>query len=304
MSYTKNLGYWFKDSEFEGFNYEIEIKETIVKEKSEFQLIEIVDTIPFGKTLITDGLIMMSELDEFIYHEMMVHVPLSLVKHPKRVLVIGGGDGGCVREISKYPSIERIDLVEIDKKIVELSQKYLNTWEGTNYSILNYYFQDGFKFIEETQEIYNSIIIDISAPIEIAKDMYSKRFFKNVIEHLSEEGTFVIQSESIYLTPNVTKLLINETKKLIKYSLSYVVAIPSFISLWSFVIGSKKNDPTKPIYNNGLDKGKLKFYNEEVHTSSFGLPQFLKKYIFSDDINENLDLLDREVFKKISKGST
>lgn len=302
MSYTWNFGYYFKDSEFEGFTYEVKINEVLIRKRSKYQLIEVIDTVPFGKTLITDGIIMTSELDEFIYHEMIVHVPLALVKEPKKVLVIGGGDGGCVREISKYPSVKRIDLVEIDEEIVELTQKYLSTWNGTNYNILNYYFEDGFKFIEGTKEIYDSIIIDISAPIDIAKNLYSQDFFKKVVNHLSEEGCFVIQSESIYLTPNVAKLIINETESLIRYSLPYIVHIPSFISPWSFVIGSKKNDPRKPIYRN-TDINKLKFYNEEIHTSSFGLPQFLKDYIFSKRDIKFSTVLDQKVFTKIAKGS-
>ncbi|MFN4245737.1 MAG: polyamine aminopropyltransferase [Brevinematia bacterium] len=302
MKYS-DISYYMKNEEFNGFSFEIAIKNFVHRERSKFQLIEVVDTVPFGRALITDGILMITELDEVIYHEMIVHVPLSLVKFPKNVLIIGGGDGGCVREVSKYECVERIDLVEIDEKILGITQKYFKTWEGVNHQKLNIYIEDGFKFLEKTSNIYDVVLIDISAPIDIAKSLYSKDSFEKIIRILSDEGVFVIQSESVYVTPNVAKYILNQIKDLVKFSGVYSVWVPSFLSPWSFIIGSKGNRPDKPKYIN-LDSmvfSKMKAYSEEYHIASFSLPPFIKNYLFSDVYLEFSDLLNRNLLRKILK---
>ncbi len=301
MSNYTDTSYYIKSEEFTGFYCEMGIKEILYREKSEFQLIEIVDTIPFGKALITDGILMITEMDEAIYHEMMVHLPLSLVKEPKNLLIIGGGDGGCARETSKYQSIEKIDLVEIDEKILQATQKYLKTWDGTNYKKLNIYIDDGFKFLKTTTNQYDAIIIDISAPIEIAKDLYSRESFERINQILSDEGVFVIQSESVYLTPNVSKYILHQIKDLIKFSSVYSIWVPSFFSPWSFVIGSKKNPPEKPKYNNlpPSTLKNLKSYSQETHISSFALPPYIKEYLNQGNHEEFAEILNKNILRKI-----
>ncbi|MCS7299063.1 MAG: polyamine aminopropyltransferase [Spirochaetia bacterium] len=296
MSYESQIKYFLRDDEAVGFNYEFGIKEIIYREKSNFQLIEIVDTVPFGRALITDSIVMITEMDEFIYHEMMTHVPMSLVEKPRKVLVIGGGDGGCVRELSKYPSLERIDLVEIDERIIDITQKYMNTWKGTNFNILNTYIEDGFKFIQRTNEKYDVIILDITAPVDIAIDLYSKTSFGRVVSRLTDEGVFVIQSESVFITPNVAKHILRQVRDLVRFSSVYSVYVPSFINPWSFVIGSKVNKPDIPKYEN-IDYSKVKFYTKEIHTSSFALPKFLKDFFDKEDDVKNL--LDRSIVRTL-----
>lgn len=296
MSYESEIKYFLRDDEAAGFNYEFRIKEIIYREKSSFQLIEIVDTIPFGRALITDSIVMITEMDEFIYHEMMTHVPMNIIEKPRKVLVIGGGDGGCVRELSKYPSLERIDLVEIDERMIEITQKYMNTWNGTNFDILNIQIEDGFKFLERTSEKYDVIILDITAPVDIAIDLYSKTSFGRVVSRLTDEGAFVIQSESIFITPNVAKYILRQIRDLVRFAYVYSVYVPSFINPWSFVIGSKLNKPDIPKYDN-IDNSMVKFYTKEIHTSSFALPKFLKDFLDKDE--EVGDLLDKNVLRKL-----
>lgn len=301
MSYNSNLGYFLKDEEFLGFYYELYIKEVLHREKTPFQSIGVVDTVSFGKVLITDGIVMISEMDEVIYHEMMVHVPMSLVNKPRKVLIIGGGDGGCAREVSKYSSVEHIDLVEIDSKVVEITQKYFDTWKKVDYTRLSIYFEDGFKFLEKSKDKYDVIILDISAPIDIAKDLYSRESFEKVVSMLSDEGVFVIQSESMFLTPNVPKHIINQVKDIIKYVGVYWIYVPSFLSPWSFVIGSKVNPPSAPVYENlSIEElNNMKYYSREIHKSSFVIPQFIRDYIESS-IDQN-DMLNRDILKKLLK---
>ncbi len=283
------------NEEFKGLSYIVELKNEIYNKVSKYQKIEIVDTVPFGKVLITDGIVMISELDEVIYHEMMVHVPGSIVPNPKKALVIGGGDGGVVRELSKYGTLQKIRLVEIDPEIVEATQKYMNTWEGVNFDILEMVFEDGFKFVLEDNDTYDIIFADISAPIDIAKDIYSEKFFKNVYRLLSDNGAFVIQSESVFLTPKVPKHIWNIMKNIFPFSGIYYVIIPSYISPWSFVIGSKHTDPKYPKYTNMISEyyEKLKFYTKEVHIASFALPNAIVKYLQQEEEIEFENLLDK-----------
>jgi spermidine synthase len=283
------------NEEFKGFSYIIELSSEVYSKVSKYQKIEIVDTVPFGKVLITDGIVMISELDETIYHEMMVHVPGSIVPNPEKALVIGGGDGGVVRELSKYSTLKKIRLVEIDPEIVEATQKYMSTWEGVNFDILEIVFEDGFKFVLEDNDVYDMILADISAPIDIAKDIYSEEFFRNVYRLLSDNGTFVIQSESVFLTPKVSKFILNILKNIFPFSGIYYVVIPSYISPWSFVIGSKHTDPRYPRYTNMSSEHyeNLKFYTKEVHTASFALPNAVAKYIQQEEEIKFENLLDK-----------
>lgn len=299
MSYYTEIKYFLRDEEYRGFSYEIGIKDIVFREKSDFQLIEVVDTIPFGRALITDGLLMITEMDEKIYHEMMVHVPMSLIKEPRNVLIIGGGDGGCAREVSMYECVQKIDLVDIDKKIVDITQKFFKIWNGVDFSKLTLYFQDGFEFLKSSKEKYDVILVDISAPIEIAKELYSKESFSRIISLLSDEGVFVIQSESIYLTPNVAKYIINQIENLVNFYGVYWVNVPSFLSPWSFVIGSKKNPPQTPKYSNlSSDKmKKLLAYSPQTHSASFIIPPFIENYLKSNVSSE--DLLDKDVLRKL-----
>ncbi|MEN2998897.1 MAG: polyamine aminopropyltransferase [Brevinematia bacterium] len=299
MSYNRDIGYFLRDEELFGFNYEISIKEILHREKTPFQLIEVVETIPFGRALITDGLIMITEIDECIYHEMMVHVPMSLVESPKNILIIGGGDGGCAREVSRYPTVESIDLVEIDKRMIEITKKYFKTWEGTNFEKLNIYIEDGFDFLKRAEKKYEVILLDISAPIEIAENLYSRESFNKIVSLLSEEGVFVIQSESIFTTPNVPKHIINQVKDIVSFVKVYYACIPSFILPWCFVIASKKNPPEIPKYSN-LPKeelNKMKFYSREIHQASFVLPPFVKRYLESKMTKG--ELLNKELLREI-----
>ncbi|MCX8029287.1 MAG: hypothetical protein N2712_04740 [Brevinematales bacterium] len=297
MSYNKYINYFLRDEELAGFSYEFVIKDIIYRERTPFQLVEVVDTEPFGKALITDGIVMITDLDEAMYHEMMVHLPMSIIENPEKVLVIGGGDGGVVRELSKYPSLKKIEMVEIDERIVDITQKYMNTWNGTNFDILHTHYQDGFDFIRTTKSKYDLIILDISAPIDIAIDLYSKESFSRVVSCLSENGVFVIQSESIFTTPNVAKHIIHQIKDLVRFYGVYYVYVPSFIYPWSFVIGSKGNPVENQIYNHISDV-KLTYYSAKIHSSSFALPEFIRRYIYENPKVE-LNLLDRDILKQI-----
>ncbi len=298
MSYKNRSNFFITDSDVNGLSYSISLRESVVSYKSDVQKIDIVDTDLFGRILITDGLVMSAEKDEFIYHELLVHVPMNVKENVRNVLVIGGGDGGTVRELSKYDSIQRIDMVEIDKDIIEITQKNTNLWKGVDFSRLNLVIGDGFSYVKETKEKYDLVITDISGPVDISISFYSEDFFRNLYSILTEDGVGVIQGESYYIAPFLVKYLLSVSKKIFKVSEIYSGYIPSFIFPWSFVIVSKKNVPSRTF----LDKTpseRVRYYSKEIHFGSFALPRFIKEFFEKEDVENIRELPKEYIYKSI-----
>ncbi|MBR3624439.1 MAG: spermidine synthase, partial [Selenomonadaceae bacterium] len=151
---------WFTEENTKNVRFSIKVERAVFTENSEFQRIDIFDSKEFGRFLTLDGYMMLTEKDEFIYHEMITHVPMC-VKPARTVLVIGGGDGGTVRELLRYDEVERIDLVEIDSLVVEASKKYLPfTASGLDNDKVHIYYEDGLKFVRRFSDEYDLILVD------------------------------------------------------------------------------------------------------------------------------------------------
>ncbi|MGQ9618722.1 MAG: polyamine aminopropyltransferase [Candidatus Aminicenantia bacterium] len=244
---------------------------------SSFQQILVIETETLGKVLFLDGLVMFSEFDEFIYHEMLVHPALLTHPNPKNVLVIGGGDGGTVREVLKYP-VEKIFLVEIDQEVIKISKKYFpeisRSFDSEKVKIVN---DDGAKFLEKTREIFDIIIVDSSDPIGPSVSLFEKSFLKNVRSHLSSKGIYVSQSGSPLFHKDHLKdffKTVKENFRIAKIYMAPVITYPG--TIWTFTIASESIEPfdikrTPP--------EELKFYNLEIHKSSFSLPNFLREIL-------------------------
>ena len=160
---------WYTENQTENIKFSARVKETVYSKKSDFQQIDIIDTYELGRVLVIDGWTMITEKDEFIYHEMIVHVPMSVNKDIKNVLVIGAGDGGTVRELTRYSTIEKIDMVEIDEVVVRASQEFLPfTACKLDDPRVNLYFQDGLEFVKGKVNEYDLIIVDSTDPIAVS----------------------------------------------------------------------------------------------------------------------------------------
>jgi len=173
----------------------------IHKEKTSYQNLKIYKTERFGNLLLLDGAIQTTEKDEFIYHEMLTHTVMLLHPEPREVLIIGGGDGGILKEVLKYKSVKRAHLVEIDERVIEISKKYLKNicqkaFQDKRVKII---IEDGAKFIKETSEKFDIIIIDSPDPVGVAKVLFSHKFYKDNFAHLTEEGLMIRQTGSTIL---------------------------------------------------------------------------------------------------------
>ncbi len=286
-------GHWFTESTMnEGVYHAFGIERVLFETKSEYQEIKVYQTKQLGRLLTLDGAAMISEKDEFIYHEVMVHCPLLVQSQTKHVLVIGGGDGGIIRELCRYPSIERIDLVEIDREVVRTCQDYFpNVARSLENSRVHIFYQDGIKFLEDTSREgvkYDLIIIDSTDPVGLAKDLYSNSFYELIHKTLSDEGIFMSQTG----TPLFDEFGIRENYRQLGQHFKKVQAICAPILIypgvhWTFAAASKKwsmqdfKEAKLSEYSTFSDQ--LKWHNPPWQSCATELPNIYKKKIFGED---------------------
>ncbi len=275
---------WFSEYQTKNLKLSVKVKDILYSEKSEYQEIVILDTYEYGKVLILDNTYQTTEKDEFIYHELISHPALFTHPNPKNVLVIGGGDGGTVREVLKHKSVENIDFVELDEKVVDACKKYMPSLScKIDDEKVNTLFTDGIKYVAETDKKYDVIIVDCPDPVGPAKGLFEKEFYKNIFKCLNDDGIVVQQTES----PLFNKDLIKNVQKYLKEAKFNIVktmvcSIPTYPSgFWSFTIGSKKYNPLEIDMNKikkSLKNIETKYYDEEVHKGVFlSLPRYLKE---------------------------
>ncbi|MCC0662114.1 polyamine aminopropyltransferase [Clostridioides sp. ZZV14-6154] len=277
---------WYTEEWTENVRFSIKVDRHLFEGKSEFQRIDVFDSEEFGKFLTIDGLMMVTYKDEFIYHDMITHVPMATNLNIKKVLVIGGGDGGTVRELSRYPKIEKIDMVEIDKMVVDVSKEYIDICScKLDDERVNLYFEDGVKFVKEAYDkSYDLIIVDSTDPIGPGEGLFSNDFYRDCYRILTDDGILVNQSESPYFGFNAKEMkrANDKLKGIFPISKVYQAHIPTYPSgHWLFGFASKKLDPIKNQDRDGWEKLNLKtkYYNSDIHLGSFMLPQYVKEML-------------------------
>lgn len=270
---------WFSEKHTDDVKLSIKIKQQLVHEVSPFQEIDIFDSVEFGRILVLDGYLMLTEKDEYIYHEMITHIPMATNPNIKNVLVIGAGDGGTVRELTRYSTIERIDMVEIDEAVVRLCKEYIpQTACKLEDKRVTIYYQDGLKFVRDADpNEYDLIIVDSTDPFGVGEGLFTKEFYGNCYKALTDDGILVNQHESTFYTEyaNSMKRAHSRIKRLFNTALVYQAHIPTYPSgHWLFGFASKKYDPRtdlKADWWNSLGL-KTKYYNTILHTGCFAIP--------------------------------
>lgn len=259
-----------------GFKY----NKVLFEEQSPFQHIKIIETKDHGNMLINDNVIMTCDRDEFIYHEMITHVPLFSHNKPETVLVIGGGDGGSIREVLKHQTIKKCIMVEIDEVVVRASRKHLpKIATSFDHPLLELKFEDGASYIADKKNQFDVVIIDSSEPFGPSKALFGDQFYRNVYESLKEDGLVVAQGESMFYSLDFQKSLLKRVQKF-KYRTFYNYSNLSYPNgPWSFLLASKKYHPLKDFSKQRVKQAKLDFryYNNDIHQACFCHPQFSKK---------------------------
>jgi len=276
---------WYTENHSKEAKFSIKVEKQLYSGKSDFQRIDVFETNEFGKFFTLDGLVMITEKDEFIYHDMIVHVPMATNPGIRKVLVIGAGDGGTVRELVRYKSIEKIDMVEIDKLVVDVCREYFpNSTSGLDDERVSLYFEDGLKFVSEKRNEYDLIIVDSTDPIGPGEGLFTSVFYENCYKALTKEGILVNQHESPFYE-EYQKAMQRAHKRIHEFfpiSKVYQVHIPTYASgHWLFGFASKSIDPVMDLNEDnwnalGLETG---YYNTEIHKASFALPNYVKKLL-------------------------
>lgn len=276
---------WYTDNHTDNVRFSMKVEKQLFSEESYYQKIEILQTVDYGKILVLDGELFTTQRDEYVYHEMVVHVPMAVHPDIKKILVIGGGDGGTVRELTKYDTIEKIDLVELDKKLVDVSREYLpELSEKLNDPRVTIYFEEGIRFVRMVRNEYDLIIIDCADPYGPAEGLFTKEFYGVCTNALTEDGILINQHESPFYSQHAksVQLAHRNIQSAFEYSMLYQCHIPSYPSgHWLFGFASKKYHPIHDMDEeawNALDI-KTKYYNTDLHKGAFYLPNYVKKLL-------------------------
>lgn len=282
-------GLWLTEDERDNLKISYRIKDVLFEEDSPYQHVMVLDSHDFGPMLVLDGVVQTTSMDGHIYNEMISHVPMTAHSHPESVLIIGGGDCGVAKEVTKYEEAQRIDMVEIDEAVVRASKQYMPEVSGNlSDSRIRYHYTDGVKFVENKCEAYDVIIVDSSDPVGPAQMLFELDFYQNLQSALKDDGLMVCQSQSPILHQDVMKQSYERIGSLFPHLGLYTAVVPTYPGgLWSFTIGSKQELPNPDEL--AFDKD-ANYANEELLRRCFSLPSFLQKLL--DEESASLEAAD------------
>ncbi len=256
----------------------IKIKNILEVCKSNYQTISIYETEHFGKMMVIDGFVMLTQHDNFSYHEMLVHVPMHAHPNPEKVLIVGGGDGGTLKEVLKHKTVKEVVLCELDEQVIAVSQKHFPEFKAGFYDPrVKIVIDDAAQYIKTKKDYFDVVCIDSTDPIGPATVLFEQEFFQDIKEALHEDGIAAAQMESMFyyadLVPNVQQF----TKKLFKHVLYYYTLVPTYPSgTIGFLFFSKHYGPFECLDAKKIGIEGLHYYNNAIHRASFQLPQFFK----------------------------
>ena len=276
---------WFDEFHTPDVKHSLRVNRHLYSHKSDYQQIDIYDTPEFGKVLTLDGNVMLTERDEFIYDEMMTHVPMAVHPNIQDVLVIGAGDGGVVRELARYASIRSIDLVEMDEQVVEACRRYLpENACRLNDARVHIYFDNALRFIRRRKAQYDLIIVDSTDPFGPSEGYFTREFYGICYNALKDDGIMVNQQGSPFYRHDAEAMQRSHKRIVSTFPISrvYQAHIPTYAAgYWLFGFASKKYHPI-----DDLDKEtwlarhlKTKYYTVRLHTGAFFLPAFLEQML-------------------------
>jgi spermidine synthase len=275
------MGLWYDETLDDHTRLGLRVKETLFSGRSSHQEIEVIDTVGFGRVLIIDKVFMTSEYDEFLYHEMLAQPALSTAPNIARVLVIGGGDGGTVREVLRHPDVKECVMVEIDEMVVNVSKEYLpgigTAWNDPR---LDLRFIDGHEYVKQsTDEKYDVILLDGTDPIGPGAVLFDESFYACCKRMLTPEGVMALQSESPLLMMGLFVETQHRLRSLFSEVHPYLGPVPLYgTGIWSWTWCSDTGEPLRAIRERqeAIVEGS-KAYNEELHQAIFALPNYVKR---------------------------
>ncbi|MBY0448999.1 MAG: polyamine aminopropyltransferase [Cyanobacteria bacterium] len=281
---SRDQQYRYEEAPDGSFRNGYQITETLFEGQSDFQKVTVVDTVAYGRMLLLDDLVQTTERDEFIYHEMIAHIPLlSLERPPERVLVIGGGDGGTAREVLKHPSVQEVVVCEIDGLVIDVCKQFLpsmaHVFDSPKVTTL---VRDGIEYIATQKNAFDAILIDSSDPVGPGEGLFTEAFYQNVKAALKPGGIMVNQSESPMAQRRSFQLvyrLLNQVFPIVK---PYIATIPTYPGgYWSWAYCSESIQPngaTQQLLAQSIEKH-TQYFNQGIREASFVLPNFIQSLV-------------------------
>ena len=275
-------GRWITEAA-NGYGQTIEVKECLCSRQSKFQKIEIFETVKLGRLLLLDGIIQLTDSDEFVYHEMLANLPFyAHAGVPRNALVIGGGDGGVLRELGRHPELERIDICEIDGEVIAAAKEFLpRTSCGYDDPRVRVFVADGSEFIREHRDEYDLVIVDSTDPGGPGEPLFGAEFYANLKRALRPGGVIATQSESPFLLPEVVRQLNLAAKRNFKYVAYAGFAVPTYpTGMIGACVASDGRDvttPDRPVPDELA--ALLRYYSGAVHSAAFTLPAFVDRLL-------------------------
>ncbi|MFC4022442.1 polyamine aminopropyltransferase [Oceanobacillus longus] len=276
---------WYTEQWSNDCKFSIAYDKKIYSEQSSFQQINFYQGKEFGTFFTLDGLMMVNEKDEFIYHDMIVHPAFATNPNIKKVLIIGGGDGGTAREVLRYPNVEEVVMAEIDERVFRLCQQYLPvTARGVEEdSRMKLRFEDGLEYVRNApDQSFDLILVDSTDPVSVGEGLFTKPFYKECYRVLNADGILINQHESPYFAEYAANMKKAHTKIKDIFPITHVYQyhMPTYPSgHWLFGFASKRLDPLKNLNVKAWEQFglKTKYYNTNLHIGAFGLPNYVKE---------------------------
>lgn len=271
---------WLSEDLHPYYRKSLKINKKLVDEQTEYQHLQVFETEFFGNTLVLDGIIQLTERDNIGYHEMITHIPMLAVKEPKRVLIVGGGDGGSLQQVLRYSSVEEAVVCELDQRVVDHSRKYFpafgDPWVDPRANLL---VRDAFGYLEENPGTFDVIISDTTDPIGMAERLFSDEFYNLMVRALKPGGAAATQCEQPFFDTSLIKTIYETSKRLSRHPAYYYAQIPTYPGGG---IGFMYVSDTP--WSNGLNKaypaGVNNYLNPLMHQAAFALPEFFRRELY------------------------
>lgn len=277
-------GEWFQEKLFPHVRQTFEITKILFEERTEHQSLVIFETPTYGRVLALDDIIQVTEKDEFVYHEMMTHTPIVAHGKAKKVLIIGGGDGGILREALRHKSVQKVTMVEIDRSVVDMCLKYMPSipQKAFNDKRTDLVIDDGAKFVATTKERYDVVIVDSTDPMGPGEVLFTEQFYKNCRRCLTDKGILVNQNGVPFMQPDEITMTYRRRKKFFKDTSFYIAAVPSYYGGFMTLGWASNNKKARHVPLATLERrvkaAKLKatkYYTPDIHRACFALPAFV-----------------------------
>lgn len=279
------MSHWHIDHHSPHRGLTFECTQSLYTETSRYQKIDIVTTPEFGKVMLLDGVLMVTEKDEFVYHEMLAHPSLNTHPNPERVLIIGGGDCGTLTRVLQHPEVKEVVQVELDEMVTRVAKDYFQQLTACiDDPRAKLIFADGIAYLKECEERFDVILIDSTDPVGAAEGLFRKSFFADCHRALKEDGILCLQSESPWIDSlrPVISIVNRDLKTLFPVVRAYSAAIQTYqAGLWLFQMASKQYDPLEPSLRAGIEgfATETRYYDADLHYSAFTLPRFVKELL-------------------------